>query len=319
MATAALAAEPGGVLAASCGDQVVLVDPVQGRTAAFDTGQVGWLYPAPGAVVFAPDLINAHTTVISTAPPAVLERLDGVTMPLFGSLSDRYVVAGPGRVLMVAYPGKAIISRREVDIGAPWRSLLDAEGRFLFVIEQGGSGKPGAITAVDAIGGSVGARAPIDGPVTDAVLVADPPTVALAGRTSPAIRLRPAETLTPALIIQAGGEVAGLATCRERWLVAAVREGDQGRLQLWKLRGGRGGIRVKPKDVVQLPRAPLDVVVSPDGEWIAVAVDGPELLILQWKKDDVILRTPLPAPPRDVVWTDPTRPAPTWPEWSDRQ
>ena len=78
-----------GILAASVGNEVVLVEPNSGTLIPFETGPVGWLYPAPGGILFAPDVINNKTTVINLMSLAVVDRLEGLTMPHFAANPDR--------------------------------------------------------------------------------------------------------------------------------------------------------------------------------------------------------------------------------------
>jgi len=80
---------PYGVLGASVGDEVVLVSPITGHAKPLRTGPVAWLFPAPGGILFAPDLVNGKTTVIDLRSLTVRETIPGVTMPRFGSASDR--------------------------------------------------------------------------------------------------------------------------------------------------------------------------------------------------------------------------------------
>ena len=100
--------QPAGVLAASVGDSVMLVEPTSGRTITLETGPVGWLFPAPGGILFAPDVINARTSVISLIALAVVDRLDGLTMPYFSADPDRYT-AITDEIVMLSYPDRAVI------------------------------------------------------------------------------------------------------------------------------------------------------------------------------------------------------------------
>ena len=83
---------PVGLIAASSGEVVVVSDPMTGASLSFQTGPVAWLFPAPGGVVFAPDLVHGSTAVIDLRSLTTQEPLAGITMPRFGTLTDRYLV-----------------------------------------------------------------------------------------------------------------------------------------------------------------------------------------------------------------------------------
>ncbi len=69
---------PPGVIAASVGEVVILADPDRAWKVEFDAGTVGWLFPAPSGIVFAPDLVRGKTTVLDVRSRRVLDRFDNL-------------------------------------------------------------------------------------------------------------------------------------------------------------------------------------------------------------------------------------------------
>ncbi len=309
---------PGGRVAVSCGSQVVLVDPAKGETAAMATGPVGWLYPAPGALLFAPDTVDGRTAVIELRTGKVRERLEGVTLPVFGEADDRYVVAVPGRVLVASFPERVVLAEHEVELRRPWRSRLSADGLFLYVLERPGRGRPAAVAVVDLLQGSLVHRAELAGDAVDMVLLEALGLVAVAEPDGGVVELLGGSSLEVEARIPCHGAPVALAFDGSRFVWAAASRADAGVVERWRLHRGRRGLSVKAKGELVLPGRPVRMAMDPTGSWLAVAAEGEELWIVPAALDGVRRRIPLPAPPRDVVWPDLDRPGPLLPEWSDR-
>ncbi len=309
---------PAGRVAVSCDSQVVLVDPAGGGTAAVETGPVGWLYPAPGALLFAPDTVDGRTTVIELRSGTVAERLAGVTLPVFGQADDRYVVAVPGRVLVVSFPDRVVLSEHEVDLRRPWRTGVSADGLFLYVLERPGAGAPAAVAVVDLLAGTLAGRKELPGDAVDMVLLEELGLVALAEPEEGAIELRSGSSLDVEARIEGGGAPAALAWNGTHWLWAAESHGDAGAVERWRIQRRSKGLSARPKGRLALPARPVRMAVDPAGRWLAVGAEGDELWIVPAGLDRLARRVTLPAPPRDVVWPDLDRPGPLLPEWSDR-
>ena len=126
---------PTGVLAASVGDSVMLVEPTSGRSITLETGPIGWLFPAPGGILFAPDVINARTSVISLIALAVVDRLDGLTMPYFSANPDRYT-AITNEIVMLSYPDRAVIKTISAKIAHPWQVIMAPDGAAMMILER---------------------------------------------------------------------------------------------------------------------------------------------------------------------------------------
>jgi len=155
---------PVGILAASAGESVVLADPLNRWSKSFDIGTVGWLFQAPGGVLFAPDLVRGKTTVLDLRGRRIVDHIEGVTMPHFGPSPDRYFVAA-GDILVVSYPDRAIISRIAAEIGHP-RQVIPASDTVVLVLEWSPDGSPKSIlSAIDLPSRQVVFRRPLAGDV----------------------------------------------------------------------------------------------------------------------------------------------------------
>lgn len=285
---------------------------------AVETGPVGWLYPAPGALLFAPDTVDGRTTVIELRSGRVAERLEGVTLPVFGQADDRYVVAVPGRVLVVSFPERVVLAEHEVGLRRPWRSRVSADGLFLYVLERPGEGRPAAVAVVDLLAGTLAVRKELPGDAVDMVLLEELGLVALAEPGEGAIELRSGSSLDVEARIECGGAPAALAFDGTRWLWAAESRGDAGGVERWRLHRRSKGLSTRMKGSLALPGRPVRMALDPAAQWLAVAAEGDELWIVPAGVDRIARTLSLPAPPRDVVWPDLDRPGPLLPEWSDR-
>lgn len=315
------ASPPAGVIAASAGDAVVLADPGGGWTASVPCGQVGWLFPAPAGVLFAPDLLRGHTTVIDLATRAASDTFDGVTMPHFGTLPDRYLVVA-GDILVVSYPDRALISRIRADISQPWQ-VLPVSASALLVLERDprGTGAP-RLVAVDMISGQVSYRRSLPPGVVRIAVSPVLGLLALADVDAAAIGLFDPATMAQVRSLQVDGsprDVAFLADGRTLVSVTATDTGS-GALERWLLKRRRDELRVKAESSMPLPAAPVRMAVSPYGEpLVAVGLADARVVVEDVAKSRRQTTIDLPGAPRDVVWCDPTSPGPTLPRWSDQQ
>lgn len=309
---------PTGRIIASCGQQVVLVNPADGTSTALETGPVGWLYPAPGGLLFAPDTVNGATTVINLRSQRIARRLEGVTLPVFGEAADRYAVAVPGRVLVVSFPDRVVLLECKVDLERPWRTRLSADDLFLYVLERPLSGGPSRMTVVDLLRETVAVRSDLAGDAVDMVLLENLGLVAVAVPESGKVELRSGSSLAPEGEIDCGGTPTAIVYDGARMLVVAETRGDRGRLERWKLGRGRKGLTARLKDSLELPGRPVRLALDPTHRWLSAAEESGAVWIVPTDLDAVQRTVPLPSPPRDVVWPDPSRPGPLLPEWSDR-
>lgn len=311
------AGPPVGLLAASVGDEVILVEPASGDTRRFETGPVGWLFEAPGGVLFAPDLVHGRTTVVDLRMGTVADRFEGVTMPHFGPSADRYAVVA-GDVLLVTYPERAVIATVAAGIDRPWQVEMFSDSA-LIALERGEEGSGAVLHAVDMVTRQVVYRRPLPGDVRRFALSRSLGLLALADASSPSVPLVAPATLTGVASLAMGGPVRDVAAVEgERPGVAAVAEvGSGGELKVWQIKSSDAELKIKKERGTALPGAPVRVVISPDARHAAVALASGEVIVIGLDRLELERAVPLGGPPRDLVWCDPTRPGPLLPDWSD--
>ncbi len=310
---------PPGLLAASVGDTVVLAEPIGERSASFETGPVGWLFEAPGGVLFAPDLVNGRTTVLDLRMGRVADRFDGVTMPHFAPAGDRYAVVADD-VLLVSYPERAVLTRMAAGIRYPWQVEMVSD-TVLLALERGPDGTGAAVLyAVDLVTRQVVYRSELRGDVRRFALSRALGLLALADASSGTIELVVPATLTPVGSVQMGSEVRDVAFLDSQGGLAAVAgaaDGSAGELRFWKLKPADGGLKVKKERALPLPGTPIRLAVAPGESWLAVGLEPGSVVVVDVEELVAVRTLELKASPRDLIWCDPTRPGPMLPDWSD--
>jgi hypothetical protein len=312
---------PQGLIAASCGDEVVLVDPASGATAAYSTGPVGWLYPAPGGVLFAPDLVHGRTTVIDLTTRQVKGQMDGITMPHFGTSPDRYVVVAQ-QVLLVSYPERATIARVDAELAHPWQVIISPDEVIVIVLDRHPQGVGDTnLVAVDLVRQEVIFRQPVDGDVVSVTLLQWAGVLALADRDGNRVRLVEPATLATLQEYPVEGELRDVVAVTElqTLAVAAATDADHGRLELWRIKSGKQGLRRKEPEVLSLDGPPVRLAVAPEGAYVAAALATSRIQVVQTKGLRSVATIDVPAIPRDVVWCDLEREGPLLPDWSDEK
>lgn len=311
---------PVGILAASVGDSVVLVEPGgSGRTAEFDTGPVGWLFPGPGGILFAPDVINARTTVISLRSLAVVDRLDGLTMPHFGGSPDRYV-AITDDVVLASYPDRAIMKRIPAKISHPWQVIVAPDDAAMLVLERLPDGSTGIhMTTVNLITRQVVYRRPLTGDIRHMSLSPQLGLLALADAASDQVYLvEPATLSLMASRPTDGRPLDVIFTSGGKILATAVESGDgAGLLDLAQFKSGKKGLKLDKEFSIPLAAAPVRIDSSPDGAHVAIALEGGAITIIDVNTRAIVTTAELPGTPRDLRWLDPTREGPMVPAWTD--
>jgi hypothetical protein len=311
---------PYGVLAASIGDEVVLVSPITGNIKSVQTGPVGWLFPAPGGILFAPDLVNGKTTVIDLQRLEGRESISGVTMPRFGSANDRYLVLAD-RILVMSYPERALLNRFEVGFEHPWQVEVVADNTVLFVLERLPQGSDEAsLVAVNLGEGKLVYRHPLQGDVRRFALSAALRVMALAAAGTGQVVIADPVVVSPVAVYPIDGRPIDVVFAGdETTLVAAVQKADgSGEVRNWKLKmEKKKGLVVKMEWTVPLPASPVRMVRSPDWRHVAVALDNGEVQIIEVASHIRTSTVKLPGDLRDFVWCDPMRAGPLLPEWSD--
>ena len=311
---------PLGILAASVGENVVLVDPITGARKSFSTGPVAWLFPAPGGIVFAPDLVNSKTTVLDLRTLAPRDTIPGVTMPHFGESADRYLVLSK-RLLIISYPERALINSFEISVENPWQTEVLADDTALVVLERspGGDGDQ-RMTAIALPEGRVVYRRPLAGDVRHFSVSTALGLMALAQAENDQVVMVDPSTLLPVSAFALSGLPVDLVFADDgaTLVVAIAKPSEGGELVIWKLKKHKkDGLQRKKEWSIPLAAAPVRLAASPDGRHVAVAMEHGELQIVEVKSQLVVSMAGLGEAPRDLVWCDPTIEGPLLPDWSD--
>jgi hypothetical protein len=311
---------PAGIVAASAGNQVVMVDPTTGNSRSIPTGPVAWLFPAPGGILFAPDLVNSRTTVLDLRNLSVRDPIPGVTMPRFGTLSDRYLVLAE-QLLVMSYPERALMNRFEISFDHPWQVAVLADNTVLLVLERlPDAGGEASMIAVNLGEGRLVYRRPLGGDVRHFALSVTLGVMALAQAEGNQVIMVDPATLTPAAVFPIAGKPVDLVFAEDgSTLVIAVELPDGGgEILIWKIKlDKKDGLQKKKEWTVPLAAAPLRLAGSPDGRHVAAGLTSGELQIVELENRILVATADLHAAPRDVVWCDPSIEGPLLPDWSD--
>lgn len=311
---------PIGVVAASAGDRVIMVDPTTGDSRYIPAGPVAWLFPGPGGILFAPDLVNGKTTVLDLLSLSVKDHIPGVTMPHFGTLSDRYLVLAK-RLLVMSYPERALMNSFDISFDHPWQVEVLANNSILMVLERlPDTGGEASLTAVNLGEGRLVYRRPLEGDVRHFALSVALGVMALAQADGNQVILVDPGTLTPAAVFATTGKPVDLVFAEDdSTLVIAVERPDGGgEILIWKIKlDKKEGLQKKKEWTVPLAASPVRLARSPDGRHVAAGLASGELQIVGLEKRNVVASTDLRSAPRDVVWCDPAIPGPLLPDWSD--
>lgn len=319
-ATALAADPPPGRLAASVGERVLVADPTGPALAAFDAGPVGWLFPAPGGLLYAPDLIGGRTTVLDLMQGVVAERFDGVSMPRFSAFTHRYFVAAPGELLVVSYPDRALISRIEVDVRSPWQVLFAPDDSVVLILDRGPEPGGAFLVGVDLITRQTAYRRPLDGDVRRMALAPKLGLLALADSAGSEVRLVDPASVATVAALPTGGAVRDVAVWEEVGIAAAVDLGaGRGALRAWQLKRTSAGLTVTRDRVLPLSAAGVGVAASPDSRFLAAAAADGALVVVTAQKLAPVVEHQLGGEARHLVWCDTGVEAPPMPEWSDER
>jgi hypothetical protein len=311
---------PMGMIAVSAGDVVVLVEPASGAQKSISSGPVGWLFPAPGGTLFAPDLVHGKTTVINLLSLEAETPIDGVTMPRFGVRSDRYVALAR-HILIVSYPERALMNRIDIGFERPWQVEVLAEDTVLVVLERSPEGGENSVLSIVKLDeGKLLYRRPLSSDITHFSFSPALGLMALADPEAGRVLLSDPTTLTTAAEFKVSGRPVDVAFVENgsTLTVAIARENGGGELAIWKIKPERNEtLRRKKEWTVPLSGAPVRLVRSPDFRHVAVGLGTKELQVVKIEKQQVVGLVELPDVPRDVVWCDPLREGPLLPDWSD--
>jgi len=311
---------PVGIVTASAGDFVIMVDPTTGDSRSIPSGPVAWLFPAPGGVLFAPDLVNSRTTVLDLRTLTPRDPIPGVTMPRFGTLSDRYLVLAK-QLLVMSYPERALMNRFEISFDHPWQAAVLADNTVLMVLERlPVAGSEASMTAVNLSEGRLVYRRPLGGDVRHFALSVPLGVMALAQADGDQVILVDPATLSPVVAFPTAGKPVDLVFAEDgSTLVTAIERPDGGGgLLIWKIKQDKKeGLQKKKEWTVPLAAAPVRLASSPDGRHVAAGLESGELQIVEVETRLVVATANLRAVPRDVVWCDPSIEGPLLPDWSD--
>jgi len=311
-----------GLIAVSAGESVALVDSLTGAVRSIPAGPVAWLFPAPGGTLFAPDLVNGTTTVIDLGALAVRERLEGVTMPHFGDLPDRYLVVAH-QLLIMSYPERALMNRFEIDFRNPWQVAVIADNTVLLVLERdpNGAGQT-SMVGVNLSDGRLVYRRPLGGDVRHFGLSPSLGLIALADASGGQVVFADPGTLSPQATFAVAGSPVDLVFVDGGSTLAVASElpDGGGELVLWKVKSEKKkGLVIKKEWHIALDGVPVRVAASPDGKLIAVGLVDSRLQIIDVGSKTPVQAAVLPAAPRDIVWCDPSFAGPLLPAWTDNE
>jgi hypothetical protein len=309
-----------GLIAVSAGESVELVNPTTGEMTAIPTGPVAWLFPAPGGTLFAPDLVNGTTTVIDLVTKTARDRLNGITMPHFGTRADRYLVVAR-QLLLVSYPDRALMNSYEIAFHNPWQVAIIADDSVLLVLERDPTGHDTtAMVAVNLEDGRMVYRRPLHGDIRHFALSPALAVIALGDASGGQVVLTDPATLTPQAAFSVGGSPVDLVFVDTGSVLAVAAElaGGAGELVLWKIKAEKkNGLVQKKEWRIALEGAPVRIVASPDERYLAVGFAGGRLQIVDVKSRTTVQSVVLPGDPRDIVWCDPEVAGPLLPQWTD--
>ncbi len=313
---------PMGLLAVSAGDNVVVADPSTGLTKAFPTGPVAWLFPAPGGILYAPDLMNGATTVINLRTQTVQDTLDGVTMPHFGDLIDRYLVVSR-QMLVMSYPERAVMGRVEASFTHPWQVQILAGNTIALVLERRPEGGGDVwMTAVKLDEGRVVYRQALGGDVRQFALSENLGVLALADAENRQVLVVEPATLAPIASFKVESRPMDLsfALGGSMLVVAVARDDGGGELKIWKIKANKENTLELAKNwTLPLAGRPVRLVPSPDGRHVAVGSESQTLEVFDIDKREIISTAEIGDSPRDVVWCDPSTEGPSLPQWSNEK
>ena len=313
---------PVGIVTASAGDFVVMVDPTTGNSRSIASGPVAWLFPAPGGILFAPDLVNSRTTVLDLRTMTPKDPISGVTMPRFGTMPDRYVVLAQ-QLLVLSYPERALMNSFEFSFDHPWQEAVVGNNTVLMVLERlPDGGGEASMTAINLSEGRLVYRLPLEGDVRHFALSVSIGLMALAQAEGNQVIVVEPSTLAPIAAFPVVGKPVDLVFAEDgSTLVVAVERPDgSGEVLIWKIKEGKKeGLQKKKEWTVPLAASPVKLASSPDGRHVAAGLTNGELQIVGLEKRVALASANLRAEPRDVVWCDPSTPGPLLPNWSDNE
>lgn len=304
-----------GVMALSSGDQVILVDPGSSGIRSLETGPVGFLFPAPAGILYAPDVVNGRTTVVDVRSGRVVDLMSGVTMPHFGPWQDRYLVVA-GALTMVSFPERSLIFRMEGAFDRPWQVQLGSRGTTVLILERMPSGEDGTtVSAVDLGNRRVVFSKQFDHDLVRFAMAPATGVMAVVDRTAGDVVLLDSMTLAEIrrLPVPDGAEDVVVLKDGKELVVA----GAFGRLMRWTLKAKRDGLRVKPDDPIVVAGRAMRLAVGPDGRLVAAATDQGRLVIVDSKTGEALGQWEVPSPLRDLRWIDSDSRGPLLPSWSD--
>jgi len=311
---------PVGIVVASAGDFVVMIDPTTGNSRSIPSGPVAWLFPAPGGILFAPDLVNSRTTVLDLRTLTPRDTIPGVTMPRFGTLTDRYLVLSK-QLLVMSYPDRALLNSFEIVFDHPWQAAVLADNTVLFVLDRlPDAGSEASMIAVSLSEGRLVYRRPLGGDVRHFALSVTLAVMALAQAEGNQVILVDPATLTPVAAFSTGGTPVDMVFAGDGSTLATAiaRPEGGGELLIWKIKSEKKeGLKLKKEWIVPLSAAPVRLAGSPDGRHVAVGLTSGELQIIELESHLPVVTADLRAAPRDVVWCDPAIEGPMLPDWSD--
>lgn len=308
-------AQPVGIIAGSVGEQVFLIDAGGGVVNEIESGVVGFLFPAPGRFLFAPNLIDERTSVIDLRRRQLQESLPYLNMPRFTVWKDRYIVLA-GDLLMLSYPERSLIFRMKAQVESPWQLYSSEDGMSLLVLERNPKGKgPSVLTALDlSVRKQVFRKSYQEDFIRIAVLE-DLGILVVADRSRKQLLILQADTLAMLKGIPLQDEPTDILGFGNTLLESGEPDG----IRHWEIDRRRdGSLKLREKKVVGPGGKVMRMAMSPDRNFFAAAGENGGLAIFEFRKCRLIREMEVPGKVRDLVWTDPMSEGPSLPMWSDR-
>jgi len=306
---------PEGLLAVSTENSVILSGMPNGELTTIDTGPVGFLFPAPGGILFAPDLVHGRTTIIDTRNLRTREVISRLIMPRFTVWKDRYLVLAED-LMVLSYPEHALVLKMDAEIMSPWQLSSTEDGMSLLVLERAVDGRgPSVISAYDLGFRQQVFRKSFESDYIAFALMTEAGMLVVADRSGKQLLFMNPVSLGVLHRIPLKNPPADIVGSTS-FLFAG---GEDGVISRWRIKGMKGekpDIRVLNDILVHGSVSQLSI--SPDGLFLAAATTEGELEVFEIEKGRKIVSKEIPSDVRDLVWIDPLQEGPLLPLWSDR-
>ncbi len=175
------------------------------------------------------------------------------------------------------------------------------------------------MSTVNLITSQVVYRRPLTGDIRHIALSPQLGLLALADAEANQVHLVEPATLALMAARPTPGQPVDVAFIQDgKTMATAVDTGDgAGTLDLALFKTGKKGMKLDKEFSIPLGAAPVRMAASPDGKFVAVALKGGSVAVIDIAGRDIVGTGTLPDTPRDLRWCDPTRDGPMVADWSD--